>query len=35
MATLAQYAAKGYEVDALGFIVKPFSYTDAETLAVS
>jgi len=26
--TLAQYAAKGYEVDALDFIVKPFSYQD-------
>lgn len=26
--TLAQYAAKGYEVDALDFIIKPFSYQD-------
>lgn len=26
--TLAQYAAKGYEVDALDFIVKPFSFQD-------
>lgn len=26
--TLSQYAAKGYEVDALDFIVKPFSYQD-------
>jgi DNA-binding LytR/AlgR family response regulator len=26
--TLAQYAAKGYEVDAMDFIIKPFSYQD-------
>ena len=26
--TLAQYAAKGYEVDALDFIIKPCSYQD-------
>ena len=26
--TLSQYAAKGYQVDALDFMVKPFSYPD-------
>ena len=27
---MAQFAAKGYEVDALDYIVKPFSYSDFE-----
>lgn len=27
---MAQFAAKGYEVDALDYVIKPFSYNDFE-----